>query len=74
MLVILDIKNESMKDNFLNFIKTLDYIDIRSISSDINISSSNKSKERRNKFSQFTSMWEDRDIDISTLREKAWKK
>jgi hypothetical protein len=25
MLITLDIKNESMKDSFLNFIKTLDY-------------------------------------------------
>ena len=74
MLVTLDIKNESMKDSFLNFISTLDYIDIKSTPSDDTTTSSNKHTNNSNKFNQFAGMWEDRDIDTSTLREKAWRR
>ena len=71
MLITLDIKNESMKDNFLNFIGTLDYIDIKSNDEEI---PSNNSNNSNNKFNQFAGMWQDRDINQNTLREKSWKK
>jgi len=71
MLITLDIKNESMKDNFLNFIGTLDYIDIKSNDEEI---LSNNSSNSNNKFNQFAGMWQDRDINKNTLREKSWKK
>ena len=67
MLVTLDIKQESMVNSFLNFIKTLDYVDIKN---NIEIPIINKN----NKFSEFAGMWEDRDITIETIREKAWKR
>ena len=73
MIVTLDIKNESMKDSFLNFISTLDYIDIKSTPSNGNTTPSNKHTNNSNKFSQFAGMWEDREIDTSALRGKAWK-
>lgn len=74
MLVTLDIKNESMKDSFLNFISTLDYIDIKSTLSNDTTTSANKHTNNSDKFSQFAGMWEDREIDASTLREKAWQR
>ena len=71
MLVTLDIKNESMKDSFLNFIATLDYIDIKS---DTKVKDICEEKSSRGKFSAFSGMWKNKDIDINTIREEAWKK
>ena len=65
MLVTLDIKNESMKDSFLNFIATLDYIDIKT---------TYEEKSSKGKFNAFSGMWKNKDIDINTIREEAWKK
>ena len=71
MLITLDIKNESMKENFLNFISTLDYIDIKSYDNEQIKSNNNNSN---NKFNQFAGMWQDRNIDKNSLRKKSWKK
>ncbi len=68
MLVTLDIKNESMKDSFLNFLKTLDYIDIKSDT----IENETQTKNNKDKFSNFAGMWENSDININSIREKAW--
>jgi len=73
MLVTLDIKNESMKDSFLNFIGTLDYIDIKADDATAPLVNNNANKNS-NKFSQFAGMWKDRDIDATILREKAWQR
>lgn len=72
MLVTLDIKNESMKDRFLNFISTLDYIDIKSESMNLDIPHDKSPKE--DKIDQFAGMWKDRDITIKSIREEAWVK
>ena len=73
MLITLDIKNESMKDSFLNFIGTLDYIDIKS--DDVITQSVNTNiNKNSNKFSQFSGMWENRDIDLNSIRKKAWQR
>ncbi|MEA2017202.1 MAG: hypothetical protein U9N59_02030 [Campylobacterota bacterium] len=70
MLVTLDIKNESMKDSFLNFVRTLDYIDIKSDT----LQNDKQHKNNKDKFSQFAGMWENSDINIDSIREKAWKR
>jgi len=70
MLITLDIKNESMKDSFLNFVKTLDYVEIKEEQyspKEINDSS-------KNKFSEFAGMWENQDKNLETIRDKAWKR
>ena len=72
MLVVLDIKNESMKDRFLNFISTLDYVDIKSNSMDLDIS--NDKSPKKDTIDQFAGMWKDRDITIKSIREEAWIK
>jgi len=70
MLVTLDIKNESMKDSFLNFVKTLDYIDIK----DDITEDDKQSKNNKDKFSNFAGMWENSDISSESIREKAWQR
>ena len=70
VLITLDIKNESMKDNFLNFIKTLDYVEIKE---DERIETI-PNKTNKDKFSQFAGMWENRDITIDSIRDKAWER
>ena len=54
MLLTLDIKNESMKDNFINFLKTLDYVEIKN-EEDLN-DQTFSSKSNKNKFSEFAGM------------------
>jgi hypothetical protein len=71
MLVTLDIKNESMKDNFLNFIGTLDYINIKSNNIETTL---NKKPLKHNKFDEFAGMWQGRDISTDTIRKEAWAK
>lgn len=66
MLITLNIKNESKKDSFLNFLSTLDYIEIKS-------QEKVPPKESKNKFKEFSGIWQDRDINLKELREKAWK-
>ena len=68
MLVTLNIKNESKKDSFLNFLATLDYIEIKSQQ---NIKKNNS--EKKDKFKDFAGLWQDRDITLKDTREKAWK-
>lgn len=70
MLITIDIKNESKKDTFLNFIKTLDYIDIKSKES----SELNRKHNNKNTLKDFFGMWKEKDIDITSIREKAWKR
>jgi hypothetical protein len=69
MLITLDIKNENKKESFLNFLATLDYIEIKS-QEKIPLKDDNFKK---NKFNDFAGLWENKDIDIQTIREKAWK-
>jgi len=67
MLIMLDIKNESKIDSFLNFIKTLDYVDIK-------FDKKESKKITNNSIKDFSGLWRDRDINIDSLREKAWKR
>lgn len=70
MLITLDIKNESMKDSFLNFVRTLDYVEIK----EEQYSSKKINNTSKNKFSEFAGMWENSDVDIESIRDKAWKR
>ena len=66
MLITLVIKNESKKESFLNFLSTLDYIEIKS-------QEEKKPNSKKDKFNEFAGLWENKDINIQTIREKAWK-
>ena len=65
-MLTLDIKNESKKEGFLNFLSTLDYIEIKS-------QEEKKPNSKKDKFNEFAGLWENKNIDIQTIREKAWK-
>ncbi len=67
MLITLDIKNESKKESFLNFLSTLDYIEIKSQEEE------KKPSSKKDKFNEFAGLWENKNIDLQTIREKAWK-
>jgi len=67
MLITIDVKNESFKNKFLEFIKTLDYVEVKEIKDNI------KEKSKKDKFSDFAGMWENSDIIQEIIREKAWK-
>ena len=63
MLITLNIKNENKKESFLNFLEIKDEEN----------SSLKKHSNKKNKFTDFAGLWENKDIDIKTIREKAWK-
>ncbi|QKE27798.1 hypothetical protein AACT_0592 [Arcobacter acticola] len=67
MLITLDIKNESKKESFLNFLSTLDYIEIKSQEEE------KQPNSKKDKFNEFAGLWENKNIDLQTIREKAWK-
>ena len=67
MLITLDIKNESKKESFLNFLSTLDYIEIKSQEEE------KQPNSKKDKFNEFAGLWENKNINIQTIREKAWK-
>ncbi len=67
MLITIDVKNESFKNKFLEFIKTLDYVEVKEIKDNI------KKKSKKDKFSDFAGMWENSDITQESIREKAWR-
>ncbi len=58
--------DEDYAKKFVDFIKTLSYIHIKEF--DQNLQNENKD------FLNFSGLWENREIDLSELREKAWKK
>ena len=67
MLITLDIKNEKKKESFLNFLSTLDYIEIKSQEEE------KQPNSKKDKFNEFAGLWENKNIDLQTIREKAWK-
>lgn len=69
MLITLDIKNENKRETFLNFLATLDYIEIKSEEN----SCLKKHSDKKNKFDEFAGLWENKDVNIKNIREKAWK-
>ena len=64
MHISLDIKNESISQKVLIFLAsfTKEEIEIKTVD------------DTKKSFSEFAGMWKDREIDIETLRETAWKK
>jgi len=64
MQLVLEV-DENYSKKFIDFLKTLNYIDIKDIV---------KEKKEKQDFLKFSGLWKDREIDVSKLREKAWKK
>jgi len=69
MQILLNVQNESVSQKILDFLSTsLKKNDVSvKVIDDKNI-------DVKNQFSEFSGLWENRDINIESIRESAWKK
>jgi len=58
MEILIDVHNDKA-EQFIEFIKTLDYVQIKKTKDDIK---------------RFAGIWKDKNISIEDIREKAWKR
>ena len=67
MHISLNIKNESISQKVLEFLSSFK-------KEDIQIETIENDSAQKESLSSFVGMWKDRDINIETLREAAWKR
>ena len=67
MQISLHIKDESISQKILDFLSSFK-------KEDIQIETIPDKEEEKASLSSFVGMWKDRDIDINSIRESAWKK
>ncbi len=67
MQISLNIKDESISKKILDFLSSFK-------KEDIQIETLDDKQEEKESLSSFVGMWKDRNIDINTIRESAWKK
>lgn len=67
MQLSLHIKNESISQKILEFLSTFK-------KEDIQIETVDEDDESKKSLSTFAGIWKDREINIETIRESAWKK
>ncbi|MCD6259408.1 MAG: hypothetical protein J7J31_07380 [Helicobacteraceae bacterium] len=67
MHISLNIKNESISQKVLEFLSSFK-------KEDIQIETIDDNSAQKESLASFAGMWKDRDINIRTLREAAWKK
>jgi len=67
MQISLNIKDKSISKKILNFLSSFQ-------KEDIEIKTFNDTKDTQESISSFSGMWKNRDININTIRESAWKK
>ena len=65
MQISLNIKNESISQKILKFLSSFsnEEIEIKTIDNN-----------NKNLFCEFSGMWSDKEIDLKSIRESAWKK
>ena len=69
MQILLDVQNESVSKKILDFLSTSFQ------KSDVSVKTlDNTSIDREHPFSEFSGLWKNRDINIESIRESAWKK
>ncbi len=69
MQILLDVSNESVSK------KILDFLANSFNKSDVNVQTINDiSQSQKDQFSEFSGLWQNREIDIESIRESAWKK
>jgi len=69
MQILLDIQNKSISNKILKFLST------SFKKSDVSIKTlEDKNINNKHPFSEFSGLWENRDINIESIRESAWKK
>ena len=69
MQILLDVQNESVSNKILKFLST------SFKKSDVSIKTlEDKNIDKEHPFSEFSGLWKNRDINIKSIRESAWKK
>lgn len=63
--ILIRIKDHDKLESLMNFLLSVDYIEVKKISK----VTKNKSKD----FFSTAGLWKNRDIDLKTIRAKAWK-
>ena len=66
-VVVLNIKNEEKGKFLLEFLKQVEFIDIKELSH------KKTEKKEKNSFRELFGIWKDRNISLETIRKKAWK-
>jgi len=67
MQISLNIKDETISKKILDFLSSFQ-------KEDVEIETIDDNKEKEDSISSFAGMWKDRDIDVNSIRESAWKK
>ena len=69
MQILLNVQSSSVSQKILDFLAT------SFKKSDVSVKTlEDTTIDKENKFSEFSGLWENRDINIKSIRESAWKK
>jgi len=69
MQILLNVQNESTSQKILDFLAT------SFKKNDVSVKTIEDSRiDKEHPFSEFSGLWENRDINIESIRESAWKK
>jgi len=69
MQILLNIQNESVSQKILDFLSNSfkkDDVSIKTLD--------DTTADKEHQFSEFSGLWKNRDINIESIRESAWKK
>jgi len=73
MTITLNIHNEQLFDKILWFLNRFQNDGLEIITQDKDSNQKDDKEPLENKFSQFSGMWENREITQESIREQAWK-
>jgi hypothetical protein len=69
MKIVLNVQNESVSQKILDFLST------SFKKNDVSVKTlEDTPSAKEHPFSEFSGLWENRDIDLESIRESAWKK
>jgi hypothetical protein len=69
MKIVLNVQNESVSQKILDFLST------SFKKNDVSVKTlEDTTSAKEHPFSEFSGLWENRDIDLESIRESAWKK
>jgi len=73
MTITLNIHNEQLFDKILWFLNRFQNDGLEIITHDKDSNQKDEKEPLENKFSEFSGMWENREITQESIREQAWK-
>jgi len=68
MQILLNVQNSSVSQKILDFIAT------SFKKNDVSVKTIEDTVDKEHQFAEFSGLWENRDINIESIRESAWKK